>query len=168
MQTAWDEARRIFYRPYTSAEEEMGWLYHSWKEHEEMPKKVVPELMNRHEPEVIPVRSDPKIGRNDPCPCGSGRKFKKCCIKRIDAQRHTPLSVFNRPIPLEHQKLNTLMERGYQFFEDDKMVLATESWKPFWAEIKGRLKPEHRSTEDEALCNVFEGFESSIEKSKRL
>jgi SEC-C motif-containing protein len=21
----------------------------------------------------------PKIGRNDPCPCGSGRKFKKCC-----------------------------------------------------------------------------------------
>ena len=20
-----------------------------------------------------------KIGRNDPCPCGSGRKFKKCC-----------------------------------------------------------------------------------------
>ncbi|MBK6972996.1 MAG: SEC-C domain-containing protein [Sterolibacteriaceae bacterium] len=22
-----------------------------------------------------------KIGRNDPCPCGSGRKFKKCCMK---------------------------------------------------------------------------------------
>ena len=21
-----------------------------------------------------------KVGRNDPCPCGSGRKFKKCCI----------------------------------------------------------------------------------------
>ncbi len=27
-----------------------------------------------------PVRRDqPKIGRNDPCPCGSGKKFKKCC-----------------------------------------------------------------------------------------
>jgi preprotein translocase subunit SecA len=25
------------------------------------------------------VREGPKIGRNDPCPCGSGRKFKKCC-----------------------------------------------------------------------------------------
>ncbi len=25
------------------------------------------------------VRSVPKTGRNDPCPCGSGRKFKKCC-----------------------------------------------------------------------------------------
>ena len=25
------------------------------------------------------VRSGPKVGRNDPCPCGSGRKYKKCC-----------------------------------------------------------------------------------------
>ncbi len=24
-------------------------------------------------------RSDPRIGRNDPCHCGSGKKFKKCC-----------------------------------------------------------------------------------------
>ncbi|MBW2484820.1 MAG: SEC-C domain-containing protein, partial [Deltaproteobacteria bacterium] len=21
-----------------------------------------------------------KVGRNDPCPCGSGRKFKRCCL----------------------------------------------------------------------------------------
>ena len=25
------------------------------------------------------IRSAPKVGRNDPCPCGSGKKFKKCC-----------------------------------------------------------------------------------------
>lgn len=25
------------------------------------------------------VREDPKIGRNDPCICGSGKKYKKCC-----------------------------------------------------------------------------------------
>jgi SEC-C motif-containing protein len=25
------------------------------------------------------VRAEPKIGRNDPCSCGSGRKYKKCC-----------------------------------------------------------------------------------------
>jgi uncharacterized protein len=24
-------------------------------------------------------RDEPKVGRNDPCPCGSGKKFKKCC-----------------------------------------------------------------------------------------
>jgi hypothetical protein len=31
-----------------------------------------------------------KAGRNDPCPCGSGKKFKKCCgvlpVKRFSAQ----------------------------------------------------------------------------------
>lgn len=26
-----------------------------------------------------PIRSSPKVGRNDPCPCGSGKKYKKCC-----------------------------------------------------------------------------------------
>ena len=26
-----------------------------------------------------PIRSGHKAGRNDPCPCGSGKKFKKCC-----------------------------------------------------------------------------------------
>jgi preprotein translocase subunit SecA len=29
-------------------------------------------------PETI-VRSEPKVGRNEPCPCGSGKKYKKCC-----------------------------------------------------------------------------------------
>lgn len=26
-----------------------------------------------------PIRSGPKVGRNDPCPCGSGKKYKACC-----------------------------------------------------------------------------------------
>ncbi len=26
------------------------------------------------------VKAHPKVGRNDPCPCGSGRKYKKCCL----------------------------------------------------------------------------------------
>jgi preprotein translocase subunit SecA len=27
-----------------------------------------------------PIVKDYKIGRNDPCPCGSGLKYKKCCL----------------------------------------------------------------------------------------
>jgi len=30
-------------------------------------------------PKVQPIRVEAKIGRNDPCPCGSGKKYKKCC-----------------------------------------------------------------------------------------
>jgi uncharacterized protein len=28
---------------------------------------------------AAPLRTGPKIGRNTPCPCGSGRKYKRCC-----------------------------------------------------------------------------------------
>ena len=27
------------------------------------------------------ARKPPRVGRNEPCPCGSGKKFKKCCLK---------------------------------------------------------------------------------------
>jgi preprotein translocase subunit SecA len=30
-------------------------------------------------PRPVPVRATKQVGRNDPCPCGSGRKYKKCC-----------------------------------------------------------------------------------------
>lgn len=33
---------------------------------------------HHHRQETI-VRESPKIGRNDPCSCGSGKKYKKCC-----------------------------------------------------------------------------------------
>ncbi|MEA3322812.1 MAG: SEC-C metal-binding domain-containing protein [Patescibacteria group bacterium] len=26
-----------------------------------------------------PLKSEKTVGRNDPCPCGSGKKYKKCC-----------------------------------------------------------------------------------------
>ncbi|MDI7269463.1 MAG: SEC-C metal-binding domain-containing protein [Myxococcota bacterium] len=27
-------------------------------------------------------RAGPKVGRNDPCPCGFGKKYKKCCLPK--------------------------------------------------------------------------------------
>jgi len=29
--------------------------------------------------DILPPVTAAKVGRNDPCPCGSGKKFKKCC-----------------------------------------------------------------------------------------
>lgn len=31
--------------------------------------------------EVNSMPKEKKVGRNDPCPCGSGKKYKKCCGK---------------------------------------------------------------------------------------
>ncbi|HOU73071.1 MAG TPA: SEC-C metal-binding domain-containing protein, partial [Candidatus Syntrophosphaera sp.] len=33
-----------------------------------------------------PVHVAPKVGRNDPCPCGSGKKYKNCCGRFADSE----------------------------------------------------------------------------------
>ena len=38
-----------------------------------------PMASKRQGDNVTVVRSGPKVGRNDPCPCGSGKKYKQCC-----------------------------------------------------------------------------------------
>lgn len=50
----------------------------------------VTELADRHgdpegllQPAPLPRRHGPKVGRNDPCPCGSGRKYKRCCLGKL-------------------------------------------------------------------------------------
>ena len=42
---------------------------------------TAPELAASNEPPLtLPMQREvPKVGRNDPCPCGSGRKYKSCC-----------------------------------------------------------------------------------------
>ena len=38
-------------------------------------------IKNAVEEKQKPVRREgKKVGRNDPCPCGSGKKYKKCCL----------------------------------------------------------------------------------------
>jgi preprotein translocase subunit SecA len=54
------------------------WLY----ELEEWDKLLTPERrkeLYREQKNSGTVVKDKKIGRNDPCPCGSGKKYKKCC-----------------------------------------------------------------------------------------
>lgn len=36
--------------------------------------------------DTIPVIAGPRVGRNDPCPCGSGKKYKKCCAPDADEE----------------------------------------------------------------------------------
>lgn len=47
-------------------------LYDGFKQERETPR-VPDDPLNTY------MRSSPKVGRNDPCPCGSGKKYKKCC-----------------------------------------------------------------------------------------
>ena len=49
------------------------------KRHDQMRTLFIQAFMKLKQ-ETVPYRKpEPKIGRNDPCPCGSGKKYKKCC-----------------------------------------------------------------------------------------
>ncbi len=45
------------------------------------PREAAAETRGREPRRPAPVKVGEKIGRNDPCPCGSGKKYKKCCGK---------------------------------------------------------------------------------------
>jgi preprotein translocase subunit SecA len=47
-------------------------------EKEDPRRRAMAEASSAPKEKVSPIRKDPKIGRNDPCPCGSGKKYKQC------------------------------------------------------------------------------------------
>ncbi|MEI8121150.1 MAG: DUF1186 domain-containing protein [bacterium] len=58
---------------------EMNW-WHCFKPKRELRLRTDPSHPRERTPNSdTVVRSEPKVGRNAPCPCGSGKKFKKCC-----------------------------------------------------------------------------------------
>jgi len=56
------------------------WLYELPQWEEIIPEERRKELYIEQKQSGT-IRKDKKIGRNDPCPCGSGKKYKKCCGK---------------------------------------------------------------------------------------
>ncbi|HEX3014898.1 MAG TPA: preprotein translocase subunit SecA [Desulfobacteria bacterium] len=49
------------------------------EEPQETPQNVVENRYADENTPKQPIRAENKVGRNDPCPCGSGKKYKKCC-----------------------------------------------------------------------------------------
>ncbi len=58
-----------------------------------------------------------KPGRNDPCPCGSGKKYKQCCLLKDQkpAKRKFKAKVLSQPNPAEamQRSYSDLMQRTY-------------------------------------------------------
>lgn len=70
---------------------------------------------------------DQKVGRNDPCPCGSGKKYKNCCINK-------PI---HKPLPFKAKLLSQpkevdLMQRtfGERIAEAEKLPKKLEGEEP--------------------------------------
>lgn len=71
-----EEVVRYVMKAYITEEEEI--------EREEVainPQAISGGESSQEAPKKAPIRRSEKIGRNDPCPCGSGKKYKNCCLK---------------------------------------------------------------------------------------
>ena len=69
------DKEKLYYNMVGAKEE---WLY----ELEQWDNLLTPERrkeLYREQKSSTTIVKPPKIGRNDPCPCGSGKKYKKCC-----------------------------------------------------------------------------------------
>ena len=71
----------ILKEPGFNPKKELSGIFERYEKLQKIANKI---KSFKKENEVVPsigkpVTSSPKVGRNDPCPCGSGKKYKKCC-----------------------------------------------------------------------------------------
>lgn len=76
---------------------------------------------------LINVGGFMQAGRNDPCPCGSGKKFKKCCLNK-DAE--TGDLLWRQLGSIHDDMANRLLEHGLRTFG---RVAIEEAWEEFWS-----------------------------------
>ena len=72
-------------------EETIKYLFHvvpqSQIERQQVAKPVAENLGGDGTVQKKPVVKSERVGRNDPCPCGSGKKYKHCCLGKDEANR---------------------------------------------------------------------------------
>lgn len=68
---------KLFYNMHVA---KADWLY-NLKEWDNVLSEDKRKEITKQYHESLIFKAAPKIGRNDPCPCGSGKKYKKCCGK---------------------------------------------------------------------------------------
>ena len=76
--------KRVFNSYIVTQENIQNLLDKAILRHEDLSMFQRPNAQEHKEPEkpkIAPVKNMAKVGRNDPCPCGSGLKYKKCCGK---------------------------------------------------------------------------------------
>lgn len=66
------------YRMISDVEAEMGW-WACFDKTEAAPRKKLQSAPAAPAGVILQAVAAAQAGRNDPCPCGSGKKFKKCC-----------------------------------------------------------------------------------------
>ncbi|PNU19855.1 hypothetical protein C2E25_10510 [Geothermobacter hydrogeniphilus] len=89
-----------------------------------------------------------KVGRNEPCPCGSGKKYKKCCID----QKTVPIPQDAIPASAHLTPADEWIGAGYYYLEEHWPRNALSCWQNAWPEVK-KILPETVDDPDSDECN---------------
>ncbi len=98
-----------------------------------------------------------KIGRNDPCPCGSGKKYKKCCLDKdlASARAAQPVTESNSfeiiTEPYNEQRpseILSLIEETGSLARRGKELEACEVGWAAWQLIRKKITPNIRTTRE--------------------
>src|SRR5438046_8209467 len=81
-----------------------------------------------------------KIGRNDPCPCGSGKKYKRCCLEQQCASD----SFWARQRNASDQLTRDMLRFAERKFGDQIQV----AWEDF------KMRSEEHTSELQSLTNL--------------
>lgn len=105
-----------------------------------------------------------KVGRNEPCPCGTGRKYKHCCYDRKFSYVRTPDGEIRREIPL-NSEAQELIQMQLQHFRETFGREAEPHDRIFWEEPE---HVEHRIAQTMREAGIHPRFIYAFEKTGRL
>jgi len=74
----------------------------------------------------MPLHGNEKIGRNDACPCGSGKKYKRCCLE----QQLVTYSLWAQ----QRDESDALTRAMIRYVRNNHEDLALDAWKEFHLE----------------------------------
>jgi len=102
-----------------------------------------------------------KTGRNDPCPCGSGKKYKQCCLRSSEAQAVSTETPWSRQREASDRLTPALLKVAVREFGDD-MLLA-------WADFNQVAVPEplEEFPNEEAIFSPYFLFEWNPDAAPR-
>ncbi|MBV8211035.1 MAG: tetratricopeptide repeat protein [Burkholderiaceae bacterium] len=84
-----------------------------------------------------------KLGRNDPCPCGSGRKYKQCCLSGPAAPRAAGTGVSRESLETDVERGNLLQDQG-RFEEALACFRQALKLKPDFVELNLNIGLSHQ------------------------
>lgn len=133
-------------------EREIAFFARNWTEAVDSPSENPADLLQ--EPQAVrrqrQLPAGKKIGRNDPCPCSSGKKYKKCCIdQKVDPE---VMGALSSSAPLN--RADELIEAGYYYLKRNWSYKALICWWHAWQEAE-KILPESIRDPGTEECDRF-------------